>query len=317
MGYVDYSAADLKSYAEAHITGRTSVSGTNGLFSATKMADDMNPKNIVIRESRDSENHPNSTPIIIALDVTGSMGPVLRSVVENLNTLMTEIYERKPVSDPQICFMAVGDAACGDKAPLQVSQFESDIRIAECLQKIYFEKRGGSNESESYTLPWYFALNYVSADAIEKHHRKGILFTMGDETLPSVLTANEIKKVFGSSMQEGDIPTEQLLNAVSRDWEVFHLVIEQGNFYSGRYIDHNGPQRIEETWGAMLGQNVIYVDDYNKIAEIIVSVLEAMAGKSIDAICDSWDGSTAISVRKAIGGLTTTDVDDSGEIIDF
>lgn len=100
MGYIDYSAADWKSYAEAHITGRTSVSGTNGLFSATKMADDMNPKNIVIRESRDSENHPNSTPIIIALDVTGSMGPVLRSVVENLNTLMTEIYERKPVGDP-------------------------------------------------------------------------------------------------------------------------------------------------------------------------------------------------------------------------
>lgn len=40
MGYPDYSAADWKSYAEAHITGRTSVSGTNGLFSATKMADD-------------------------------------------------------------------------------------------------------------------------------------------------------------------------------------------------------------------------------------------------------------------------------------
>ena len=46
MGYVDYSAADWKSYAEAHITGRTSVSGTTGLFSATKMADDMNPKNL-------------------------------------------------------------------------------------------------------------------------------------------------------------------------------------------------------------------------------------------------------------------------------
>lgn len=46
MGYPDYSAADWKSYAEAHITGRTSVSGTDGLFSATKMADDMNPKKL-------------------------------------------------------------------------------------------------------------------------------------------------------------------------------------------------------------------------------------------------------------------------------
>lgn len=316
MGYPDYSAEDWKAYAKANIMGRTSVSGTNGLFSATEMADDLNPKNIVIRESRDSENHPNSTPIIIALDVTGSMGPVLRSIVENLNTLMTEIYERKPVSDPQICFMAVGDAACGDRAPLQVSQFESDIRIAECLQRIYFEKRGGSNESESYTLPWYFAVNYVSADAIEKRHKKGILFTMGDETLPKVLTEKEIEKVFGASCQ-GDIPTEQLLNAVSRDWEVFHLVIEQGNFYSGRYVNHNGPQRIEETWGAMLDQNVIHVDDYNKIAEIIVSVLEALSGKDVESICDSWDGTTAVSVRKAIGGLTAMNSDESNDVIEF
>lgn len=34
-----------------------------------------------IRECRDSEEHPESLPIIIALDVTGSMGMVPHSLI--------------------------------------------------------------------------------------------------------------------------------------------------------------------------------------------------------------------------------------------
>ena len=55
-----------------------------------------------------------------------------------LNTLLTEIYEKNPVEDPQVMFVAFGDTTC-DRHPLQVTQFESDIRIAEQLNDIYFE----------------------------------------------------------------------------------------------------------------------------------------------------------------------------------
>jgi len=268
------------------------------------MPDDMNPKNITVREARDSADNPNSTPIIIALDVTGSMSPVLRSVVTNLNTLMQEIYNRGSITDPQVCFMAIGDADY-DRAPLQVSQFESDIRIAKALQKVWFEQGGGGNNQESYTLPWYFAANYVSADAIEKRHKKGILITMGDEPCPKELTRKQIQKVFGTTIEEDSISSEELLNAVSRDWDVFHLIIEQGNYYSSRYRSHD-KGLVDSSFGDLLGERAIHVSDYNKIAEIVVSILEALAGKDIDAICDSWDGSTGIVVRKAIEGLATT-----------
>lgn len=306
MGYGTFTSQDWATYSAKNINNKTSVSGcgSSSLYQSTSMQDDMNPKNITIRESRDSACNPNSTPIIIALDVTGSMSPVLRSVVKNLDTLMREIYNRKPITDPQVCFMAVGDVDY-DRAPLQVSQFESDIRIAQCLQRVYFEEGGGGNNQESYTLPWYFAANYVSADAIEKRHKKGILITMGDEPCPDKITKRQIEKVFGTTIEEDSITSEQLLNAVSRDWEVFHLIIEQGNYYSNRYRSHPS-DLVDKTFGGLLGERAIHVSDYNKIVEIVVSILEALAGKDIDTICDSWDGSTGIVVRNAISGLTST-----------
>lgn len=303
MGRGRFTAQDWLNYSAKNVSNKTSVSGggSSSLYQATNMSDDMNPKNITVRESRDSSDNPNSTPIIIALDVTGSMSPVLRSVVQNLNTLMQEIYNRRPITDPQVCFMAVGDVDY-DRAPLQVSQFESDIRIAKSLQSVYFEQGGGGNNQESYTLPWYFAANYVSADAIEKRHKKGVLITMGDEPCPEKLTKRQIEKVFGTTIEEDSITSEQLLNAVSRDWDVFHLIIEQGNYYSCRFRSHPS-NLVDETFGRLLGERAIHVSDYNKIAEIVVSILEALAGKDIDSICDSWDGSTGIVVRNAISGL--------------
>lgn len=315
MGYGSWTASSWTSYSSTHVSGCSSVSGRGGLFSADSMADELNPKNITVRESRDSADNPNSTPIILALDVTGSMSPVLRSMVTNLNTLMQEVYDRQPVPNPQICFMAVGDVDY-DSAPLQVTQFESDIKIAESLQKIYFEQGGGGNDHESYTLPWYFASQYVSADAIEKRHKKGILITMGDECCPTELTSKQIKKVFGDAPEE-DISSADLLDAVSRDWEVYHLVIKQGNFYSARYRDHDGPAKIEKTWGALLGQHCLYVSDYTKLAEVIVSLLETLAGKDVDTICSSWDGSTSVVVREAISGLTTTTSSATSGLVEF
>lgn len=303
MGSGSWSSSSWSSYSSKNIYSRSAVSGSSGIYSASDMATEFNPKNIEMRESRDSVEHPNSTPIIIALDVTGSMSPVLKSVAHGLDTLVTEIYNKKPVEDPQIMFMGVGDVF-SDRCPLQVTQFESDIRIAEHLQKIYFEQRGGGNDSESYHLPWYFAANYIQTDAKEKHNKKGFLFTMGDECAPPALTREQIMKVFGNAPQCDSFTTEELLNAVSRDYEVFHLIIEEGNFYSGRYRNHDGERKVNGSWGELLGQNAIHVADHTKIPEIIVSTLQAMSGVDTDTIVSEWDGTTGVVVRKAIDGLT-------------
>ena len=58
-----------------------------------KSHEQMNPKGIVYRECRDSEAHPNSTPIQLYLDVTGSMGHIPHEMIKE--GLEEPIYKLK------------------------------------------------------------------------------------------------------------------------------------------------------------------------------------------------------------------------------
>ena len=189
MGGGSWTARDWSSFSNSRVSGRSTAS----IYTASKMKNDYDPKN-VMRESCDSTEHPNSTPIILGLDVTGSMSNILQVMAEKLGLVMTEVYNRKPVTDPQILFAAVGDAVYDDY-PLQVTQFESDIRIAKQLTEVYFERGGGGNGFESYPLIWYFAANHTKCDNYLKRNKKGFIFTFGDDGYPAKLTKREIKDI--------------------------------------------------------------------------------------------------------------------------
>ena len=79
----------------------------------------LNPKN-VMRECRDTEEHPETIPVILALDVTGSMGPAATMCAGKLDEIMTELYGE--VKDVEFLMMGIGDLSC-DEAPIQASQF--------------------------------------------------------------------------------------------------------------------------------------------------------------------------------------------------
>lgn len=308
MGSGSWTASSWDSYATKNVRTKSSVSGSSGLYSSGTINSDLDPKNFEFRESCDSNEHPKSRPIIVALDVTGSMSNVLESIArEGLNTFITETYDRKPVEDPQIMFMGVGDVY-SDKYPLQVTQFESDIRIAEQLQKIYFEQGGGGNNCESYQLPYYYAKNHIKIDSYEKRNQKGILFTIGDECPPKYLSKSEIKEFIGDNVEKEKYTTEELLDAVSREWDVFHLIIEEG-WYCSRNKD-----KVLSSWRELLGERAILVSDYNKIAEIMVSILQRMNGEEVEDIVSSWTGDTSLVVKKAINELGKSNKE---EIVEF
>lgn len=305
MGSGTFTSRDWSSYTTSR--GYTAKSTVSDMYKAASVKSSMEPVGINYRESCDSDEHPNSTPIILGLDVTGSMGSVLETVSKKLNTLIMEIYDRKPVKDPQIMIMAFGDVEC-DRHPLQVSQFESDIRIAEQLNDVYFERGGGGNDGESYTLPWYFAARHTKIDSFEKRGKKGFLFTIGDEPYLNNLSKDAIQKFVGDDIAS-DLTAEELLTEVSRQYEVYHLMIEEGSGMKW------GGNNVVTKWINLLGQRAILVSDCTKIPEIIVSVLEVAAGKDAKEVAGSWDGSTSVAVRKAICGLTN--VDASEELIEF
>jgi hypothetical protein len=212
------------------------------IFTNTGLKDSLNPAKIMLRESCDSADNPNSTPIIIGLDVTGSMGIIAEIMAkESLGTLVSGIYERRPIPDPHVMLMGIGDIT-GDKAPLQVTQFEADIRVANQLKEIWLEANGQGNGFESYDLPWYFAANRTAIDSFSKRGKKGYLFTIGDERPPAeCLNLSNLRRVFGNTVEAGTTVNQALADAQQR-YAVFHVIVEEGGYA------RTALQRVTNEW---------------------------------------------------------------------
>jgi len=287
-GTFDYNA--YRAYAST-----TRGKSTDEIYRARAINADLNPLGVKLRESRDSVDNPRSTPLIVGIDVTGSMGIIADTLArEGLGTLFRGVLERKPISDPHVMFMAIGDAYT-DRAPLQVSQFEADNRIVQQLASIYLEHGGGSNDFESYNLPWYFAAMHTKHDSMEKRGKRGYLFTVGDEEAPKALTKEQLKKICGDDAQ-ADMSSLDLLHMAQRSYDVFHIVIEQGS-YASRAID-----RVMSSWTPLLGQRVIRLSDYTKLAETIVSAIEVAEGRDASDSAAGW-GSGSSAVLAAVKGI--------------
>lgn len=73
-------------------TSTTTGKSTHEVFSSRGMAKELDPKGVKIRESRDSADSPNSTPLIVGIDVTGSMGMIADALArKGLGTLFTGV----------------------------------------------------------------------------------------------------------------------------------------------------------------------------------------------------------------------------------
>ncbi len=297
MGGGRWSPTDWSTYATTKSYSSRTTSGIGGIYSASSIHKDLDPKGITIRESRDSVDNPNSTAIIVGLDVTGSMGMIADVIARTgLNILLTEIYDRKPVTDPHIMIMGIGDVEC-DKAPFQTTQFEADIRLAEQLEKIYLEHGGGGNTYESYALAWYFASMFTSIDCFEKRGKKGYLFTIGDECPTPKLSKEDIVSVLGTGPQT-NLDGKELFAMASRQYEIFHIMIEEGNYM------RSSREKVVSSWTNLLGQRAILLSDHTKLAEVIVSTIQVCEGEDKEKVATSWDGNTGLVVANAINSLS-------------
>lgn len=266
MGGGSYSSSSRSMRAEYE--GYATKSATE-IFSRN-LNSAMSPNGVDIRESRDSEEHPNSVAIIIALDVTGSMGSIpLYLVREGLPAIMQKIID-SGIKDPQVLFLAIGDHEW-DRVPLQVGQFESsDELLDHWLTKVYIESGGGGNNGESYSLAHYFAANHTSIDCFEKRGQKGFLFTIGDEPTLQHYPSYAIKKIMGSA-EAREYDSLELLEAARKSYNVYHLHLKQGS--NGR------SERVMDGWKQLIGNDLIIVEDKYSIAQTIEKIIVESVNK--------------------------------------
>lgn len=236
----------------------------------------IDPKSIKMRESRDSDAHPNSIAIEVLLDVTGSMGVVPEAMArKELPGLMRLLIDHSYIEDPQILFGAIGDGF-SDSAPLQVGQFESGIEMDEWLTKIWIEGNGGGTMEESYELALYWSTHHVSMDCLEKRGKKGYIFLVGDEKPYDVLTRGVVERWIGDKLQ-ADLKIEEVIAQASEKFEIFYI-----HAPSGSYPGYQ--KKIQGRWKELLGQRCLILDDIKNVCPLIGSTIGLCEGRGLDSI---------------------------------
>lgn len=269
----------------------------------------MDPNGVEFRESRDSADHPNSIPIVFALDVTGSMGQIPEMLAKSELPNFMEGLLSAGVTDPQIMFLAFGDAYC-DRGPLQVGQFESTAEdIDRWLTWSWLEGGGGGNAGESYDLAMYFAARHTRTDALELRGKRGYFFMTGDEPPYEVTSRKMVNSLLGTDLEK-DLPLRQVADELAERYHSFFLIPDLGR------------RGVEKVWRKYMGDHVLVLEqpqDTCHVAAGLVALTEGLV-PDLDALAKRLRtrGMSRAQVSGIVGALSpyaaTLDKDGAGAV---
>jgi len=263
MGNTSYNVSSRSIRAESkgyHTKSRNALFSQNIIGTSHSS---MKSENIDLRECRDSVENPNSFPIILGLDVTGSMGRIPHYLIKDGLPLIMDGIIQDGLNDPAVLFIAVGDHKT-DSYPLQIGQFESgDEELDMWLQRCYLEGRGGGNYGESYSLIHHFAVNNTVTDNFEKRNMKGVIITIGDEPTHQAYSSEDIRRITG----DGDNPpftSKSIIEQAKEKWNIFHIIPRREKY----------PNTMD-SWIELLGENNVFLTETQEdIADTIKRIVK-------------------------------------------
>jgi hypothetical protein len=286
MGYGNYSS-------DAHeqlLQGRSALSRED-LFRQTTCHPLMNPKDVRVRESRDSAEHPNSIGIVFALDVTGSMGAIPESLAKQQLPHFMKLLTDCKIADPQLLFAAVGDATT-DHASLQVGQFETTaVLMDQWLTWSFLEGGGGGQGTESYELMLYFLAEHTDMDCFAKRKRRGYILMTGDELPYPAVSRHQVDALIGDKLDE-DIPTEEVVAAVRQTFHPFFLV-----------PDRERAKNCEQRWRDLLGDYVVCMESHLDTCYVAAGLVALTEGAVPDLDVFAKSVSAAGAPRDRMGAI--------------
>lgn len=189
----------------------------------------------------------NEVPVVVALDVTRSRGKDTKVMYEKLPMFIGQIEMKNYLKGAAISFAAIGDAASGDQAPLQVGQFEADNRLDEVLSKFWIEEGGGGTGQESYELAAYYYARHTKLQCVEKC-RMGYFFFVGDEGFYPTVDKKLVKDVCGVNIAES-IDSRLIFKELQEKFHVFLIYPRKSWQERKADIDAEIMQRVESAGG--------------------------------------------------------------------
>ncbi len=192
----------------------------------------VDPKKIIRTESKN--------PLIIAVDVTGSMSSWPGEIFDRLPLLYNTLSQYRP--DLEVCFAAIGDAGC-DQWPLQTTSFAGGFDLEQLLGSLYGEG-GGGDAPESYGLFAHWVNGHVRFPELEE---QPFLIVFGDITMHQVVPKAQIEQYLGDG-QAQDVDSIDAWRTVCRRWNTWFL----------RRPGGKPGDQIDQQWGKAIGEQKIF-----------------------------------------------------------
>lgn len=226
-------------------------------------------KTDLIPEFVESISH---SPLVIACDVTGSMGEWPATIFSKLPYLDLEGKEYLG-EDMEISFAAVGDMF-SDQYPLQVRPFCSGKDMEVRLKELIVEAGGGGTSQESYDLAaLYYAKNCKIPNAV-----KPIFIFIGDEGLYEFIAEDGAKTYCNVILEnKRTTPAVQILDELKQRFSVY-LIRKPYNCDGNSTNSRN--DAIQKQWEDILGaDHVCPLPEAGRVVDVIFGILAKETGR--------------------------------------
>ncbi len=197
-----------------------------------------------------------ANPMIVAIDVTGSMSTWPAEIFDRLPLLFNTLSQYRP--DVEICFAAIGDAHV-DRWPLQVTSFASGFDLEQLLGALYGEG-GGGDAPESYGLFAHWVDTHVE---VPNAQEPPFLIVFGDINMHAKMKASQIEHYLGDRVK-GDVDSIQAWKKVSQKWNTWFL----------RRPGGKRGDAIDKQWGEAIGeQKIFHIEDEQRAVDYAMGLV--------------------------------------------
>ena len=197
-----------------------------------------------------------ANPLIIAIDVTGSMATWPFEIFDRLPLLYNTLSQYR--EDLEICFAAIGDAKV-DRWPLQVTTFANGFDLEQLLGSLHGEG-GGGDAAESYGLFAHWVNTHVE---IKNTSDVPFLIVFGDAPMHNKVSAGAISHYLGDKVTR-DVDAIKAWQKVTKTWNTWFLRRPTGK--RGDYID--------QQWGEAVGeQKIFHIEDEQRAVDYTMGLI--------------------------------------------
>jgi hypothetical protein len=206
-----------------------------------------------------------ANPLVVAVDVTGSMASWPAEIFDRLPLLYNTLSQYR--EDLEICFAAIGDAVVDDW-PLQVTSFASGYDLEQLLGSLYGEG-GGGDAPESYGLFAHWLNTHVEIPNAEE---SPFLIVFGDVTMHPTTPKEQVTHYLGDKVGRG-INAVQAWNKVGKTWNTWFLRRPTGK----------PGDSVDEQWGKAIGeQKILHIKDEQRAVDYAMGLIARAWGRFED-----------------------------------